>query len=116
MINLNAGVVLTGDDNYRNIPLSDVALYGHVMLGWSVSDSINLKVQLQGHSSYYEDSRLLILGNTYFLSLGGTIKINKRHHLDIAISEDIKVDASPDSSLLINWRYFPGVNAASDFQ
>lgn len=107
LVNLNAGAVFPGDDDYKNMPLSDYALYGHVMLGWLVSDSINLKLQLQGHSSYYEDSRLLILGSTYFLSFGGTIKINPYHHLDIAVSEDIKVDASPDTSLIINWRYFP---------
>lgn len=107
LINANTGVVILGDDNYKNIPLSEYALYGHVMLGWLVSDSINLKLQLQGHTSYYDRSQLIILGDTYLLNFGGTIKINQYHQLDIAISEDIKVDSSPDTSLIINWRYFP---------
>lgn len=78
------------------------------MLGWLVSDSINLKLQLQGHTSYYEDSQLQILGDTYFLTFGGSIKINQCNQLDIAMSEDINVGASPDVSLLINWRSYGG--------
>jgi len=107
LINLNAGTVILGKDNYQNIPLSDHAVYGHIMLGWLVTNNINLKVQLQGHTSYYEKSQLKILGNTYFLTFGGSIKINQCQQLDIAVSEDIKVDASPDASFLISWRHYP---------
>lgn len=107
-LNINTGGVILGTDNYQNIPLSDYAIYGHIMLGWSPIDLINLKVQLQGHTSYYEQSRLKILGSAYFLSFGGTIKINRCQQLDIAMNEDVKVDASPDASLLITWRNTSG--------
>ena len=110
LVNLNVGAVVLGDDDYKNIPLSDHALYGHIMFGWLLTDSINLKVQLQGHTSYYDDSRLKILGDTYLLSFGGSIKINQCNQLDLAISEDIRMRASPDVSLIINWRYFPASN------
>ncbi len=106
VINMNAGAVVLGADDYKNIPLSDYALYGNVMLGWSLSDNINLKLQLQGHTSYYDNSQLTILGDTYFLTFGGTISINQCNQLDIAMSEDIKVDASPDASLIISWRSY----------
>jgi hypothetical protein len=105
-INVNTGAVILGTDNYKNIPLSDYALYGHAMLGWSVSDNIDLKLQLQGHTSYYDQSQLAVLGDTYFLTFGGTITINQCNQLDIAMSEDIKVDASPDTSLIISWRSY----------
>ncbi|MCG6937807.1 MAG: DUF3187 family protein [Gammaproteobacteria bacterium] len=105
LINMNAGAVILGDDNYKNIPLSDYALYGHIMLGWLVNDTINLKLQLQGHSSYYDQSQLKILGDTYFLVFGGTIVLSQCSQLDIAMSEDIDVGASPDASLLISWRH-----------
>lgn len=107
LLNLNAGAVFPGTDNYQGIPLSDQALYGHAMLGWLVSENINLKIQLQGHTSYYDQSQLTILGDTYFLTFGGTININRCNQLDIAFSEDIKVDASPDASLVISWRNTP---------
>ncbi|GMR00941.1 MAG: DUF3187 family protein [Gammaproteobacteria bacterium] len=106
VMNLNTGAVILGTGNYKNIPLSDYAIYGHVMLGWLVTDNINLKLQLQGHTSYYEQSQLRILGNTYFLTFGGTITIDQCNQLDLAFSEDIKVDASPDASLIISWRSY----------
>ncbi len=104
LLNFNTGVVVLGKDNYQDIPLSDYAVYGHAMLGWRLTDSINLKAQLQGHTSYYDESQLNILGSTYLLTFGGTVKINNCHQLDIAVSEDVKIDASPDASFLINWR------------
>ena len=107
IMNLNAGLVVLGKDNYQNMPLSDTAVYGHLMLGWLVMDKLSLKVQLQGHTSYYDQSQLTLLGDSYFLSFGTSIKINQCQQLDIAFSEDIKVNASPDASLLINWRSYP---------
>ncbi len=106
LINLNAGSVVLGSDSYRDIPLSEFVFYGHVTLGWLVTDNIDLKLQLQGHTSYYDQSQLKILDDTYFLTFGGSIKINQCNQLDIAMSEDIKIDASPDASLLISWRSF----------
>jgi hypothetical protein len=105
LINLNAGAVVLGSEHYKNITLSEHALYGHAMLGWLVNDEFNLKLQLQGHTSYYDDSQLEILGDTYLLIFGGTITFNQCNQLDIAMSEDIKVGATPDASLLISWRH-----------
>ena len=76
------------------------------MIGWLVTDNINLKLQLQGHTSYYDQSQLTILGNTHFLTFGGTITINQCNQLDFAVSEDIKVNASPDASFLVSWRSY----------
>jgi hypothetical protein len=104
LLNINAGTTILGSNTYKDITLSDYTVYGHVMLGWIVTDSISLKVQLQGHSSYYDDSQLRILGSTHLLTFGGTIKINHCHYFDIAMTEDIKLGASPDASLLLSWR------------
>jgi hypothetical protein len=104
LLNLNAGAVIPGKSNYQDIPLADYALYGHIMLGWLVTDNINLKVQLQGHTSYYDQSQLNILDDTYFLTFGGSVKINSCQWLALAVNEDIKVDSSPDASFLLSWR------------
>jgi len=106
-LNINAGTTILGTDEYQDMPLSDYAVHGHVMLGWILTESISLKVQLQGHSRYYDDSQLRILGSTHLLTFGGTIKINNCHYFDIAMSEDIKLGASPDASLLFSWRSLP---------
>lgn len=104
LLNLNAGVTLPGPNDFQNIPLSDYAVYGHAMLGWLVTDTINLKVQLQGHTSYFDNSHLKILGSTYLITFGGTIRINNCDYFDIAMSEDIKTGGSPDAALLFGWR------------
>ena len=107
-LNLNAGAVFLGQDSFNDIPLADYTVYGHAMLNWLLIDGFSLKLQLQGHSSYYDESQLDILGDTAFLTFGGTIEINQCQQLDIAMSEDIIVDASPDASLIISWHHFPG--------
>ena len=106
LINTNAGLVIPGQNDYQGMKLADTVWYGHIMLGWLFNDTLHFKLQLQGHTSYYPDSRTKILGDTYFLAFGGSINLNRCHKLDIAVSEDIKVDASPDISLLLNWRYY----------
>ncbi len=111
LINANSGVVILGKNTFQNMPLSDHALYGHIMFGWRASNNIDLKIQLQGHTSYYHQSRLTILGDSYFLAFGGSIKINQCNQLDVAMNQNISVDASPDVSLLIGWRsYTSGCN------
>ena len=106
--NLNAGAVILGQDEFNNIPLSDYTVYGHAMLNWRLIERFSLKLQLQGHSSYYDESQLKILGDTAILTFGGTIMINQCQQLDIAMNEDIIIDASPDASLIISWHHFPG--------
>jgi hypothetical protein len=108
LININTGIVIPGSNKYKNMPIANSVAYGHLMLGWLASDSISLKLQLQGHTSYYKKSDLKILGDTYMLTFGTSIKLNQCNQLDIAMSEDIKVNATPDVSLLINWRSYSG--------
>jgi hypothetical protein len=108
LININSGTVILGQSKYQGIPLSDHVYYGHIMLGWLATEYLDFKIQLQGHTSYYEKSQLRATGSTYFATFGASFKVNQCNQLDIAISEDIKVDASPDASLLINWRNTSG--------
>lgn len=102
-INLNTGLVVTGGDDYKGMSLNDSALFGSAMINWRAWNPVSVKVQLQAHSSYYRDSNLRILGDAYILNFGGTVYLDCSI-VDIAFSEDIKVDASPDASLLVSWR------------
>ena len=101
-LNLNTGLVFTGGDDYKGMSLNDTALFGSAMINWRAWNPVSVKVQLQAHSSYYRDSNLRILSDAYILNFGGTIYLDCST-LDIAFSEDIKVDASPDASFLISW-------------
>ena len=107
-LNLNAGTVVLGQDYFNDIAVSDFTLYGYAMLNWLLTEGLSLKLQLEAHSSYYDNSELKILGDTALLTFGGTIDINQCQHIDIAMTEDIIIDASPDASLIISWHHFPG--------
>jgi hypothetical protein len=102
LLNVNSGLVLPGTDEYNGMAISDYALFGSLMLNWNARESLGIKLQLQGHTSYYDNSRLKILGDTYLLTFGSSIRFDCAT-LDIAMSEDVLVDASPDTSLIISW-------------
>ncbi len=111
--NTNSGFVLpaiivTNGKTANNTGLSRQVLFGHVMLAWQALDWLDIKLQLEGHTSYYPDSGLRLLGSTYITTFGGTVHINQCNNIDIGVSEDIKVTASPDVSFLVTWRYMDG--------
>ncbi len=111
--NTNTGFVLpaiivTNSKTANNTGLSRQVLFGHVMLAWQALDGLDIKLQLEGHTSYYPDSGLRLLGSTYITTFGGTVHINQCNDIDIGVSEDVKVTASPDVSFLFSWRYRNG--------
>jgi len=113
LLNTNAGIVLpavivTGSRSANNSHISTYAGFAYVMVGWQPMNNLDLKVQLETHSSYYKNSTLRILGNTYLATFGGSVQINQCNSMDLAVTEDIKVDASPDVSFLLSWRYSGG--------
>lgn len=78
--------------------------FGTVGLGWQPLSRLALKLQLDGHTGFY-DSELTQLGHfATQLLLGGTVGITDNLLLDIAVSEDISVDASPDVTFNVSLR------------
>lgn len=110
-LNTNVGLVLpavyvTGHESPYNTDLEQQVFFGHIMLAWQAMDWLDLKIQLQGHTAYYNNSNLRLLGSTYLATFGGSLHLNSCNSLDIGVSEDIKVEASPDVSFLFSWRHF----------
>jgi len=108
--NTNAGLVLPavipdGSKSALNSDLSTYVAFGYLTLAWQPLDKLDIKAQLEAHSSYYKHSELRILGSTYLATFGGSVHINPCNSIDLAFSEDIKVEASPDISFLLSWRY-----------
>lgn len=74
--------------------------FGSVGGGWSPRDFIAFKVQFSGHSAFYKESDLKELTSPAMqLLFGGTLAFTPSTTLDIALSEDIIVGASPDVAL-----------------
>ncbi|MBJ6749430.1 DUF3187 family protein [Geomonas anaerohicana] len=78
----------------------NLAGFGTLGLGWSPADSFALKAQLSGHSAFFRDSAFSELSSGAMqVIFGGTVAFSPRTTLDIALSEDVTVGASPDVAL-----------------
>jgi len=76
-----------------------VAAFWNGGLGWAPTDWIGFKLQFSGNTPCYQDSSLRPLSLTAWqLTFGGTLAFGERTTLDIGISEDLQVDASPDAT------------------
>jgi hypothetical protein len=90
------GLVMTDGDVLRDQQRNLVG-FGSLGVGWSPLEWLALKVQADGHTSFYNGSDLVqVNGGSVQLTTGGTIGFTKDTFLDVGISEDVVVDASPD--------------------
>jgi len=102
------GILHTGSGDILNDIKEDLIPYGHTTLAWAVSDTINLKLQLNGHGSMYDSSLGVLNDNSVELIMGGTVRMGTNWKLDISMSEDILGDSAPDFTMLMGLRYQPG--------
>jgi hypothetical protein len=71
--------------------------FGVLGLGWSPARWITLKIQANGHTSFYKNSELEELnGNSVQLTIGGTLAFSKNIALDLGLTEDLLIRTSPD--------------------
>lgn len=71
--------------------------FGVLVLGFSPSKWIDLKIQTNAHTSFYSDSDLKqINAPSAQLTMGGALHFSSKTSLDIGVTEDIVVGASPD--------------------
>jgi uncharacterized protein DUF3187 len=71
--------------------------FGTLGCGWSPADWIAFKVQTSGHTPFYDRSDLAPLNTPAVqLIIGGTLGVAAGTTLDIGVSEDLVVGASPD--------------------
>jgi hypothetical protein len=102
-VDANAGVVLPGNSVIASAQTHDAVAFGHAGLRWTIHPVVDLKFQLAAHSAYYKDTSMKMLGRSYILVFGGTVRLGRCSALDIGVSEDIKVGAAPDVSFLASW-------------
>lgn len=99
----NIGLLLPGEAFSASMQTESQVWFGHMGISRSVIPELDLQLQLNGHTRMYKDTGLRLLGSTYELIVGGTLHVDRYSDINVAISEDIKVGASPDISLLISW-------------
>ena len=71
--------------------------FGGLALAYEAAGWLDLKAQVNAHSSFYSGSQLKqVNAASGQLTLGGEFRLSRRTSLDFGVSEDIVVDASPD--------------------
>lgn len=92
----NAGLLyLSKGDVLSNMQKSLVG-FGSTGLIWDEYDLIDLKAQLDFHSSVYDSGLDQLGSNTIQLTVGGSIHFNPTTRLDIGVGENLLTDTTPD--------------------
>lgn len=65
-------------------------------VGFDLTPRLELKLQLDAHDAAYDGTTLDFLGDTAFLTLGGSYRFDSGWQLDAGVSEDVVVNGSPD--------------------
>lgn len=100
----SAGILRLGSGEVLEPIRRDYVAIGSLGLGRSVTERIALKLQLDGHSSFY-DSDLAVLGsNTVQLTVGGEIALPGGGTLDLGLAENLFTDTTPDLVFHLAWR------------
>lgn len=75
----------------------NLVVFGCVGVGWRPLQWLTLKVQFDGHTSFYRGSDLSELGSDSVQAvMGGTLYFSERTALDIGVVEDLIIKTSPD--------------------
>jgi hypothetical protein len=100
---LNAGLLVLGDsDHFTQIQRRTVG-FGSTGILWDANGSLDLKVQLDGHTSVYKSDLDQLGHDTIQLTVGGTAHFSSGARLDFGVGENLFIDATPD--LHINVAY-----------
>ena len=84
----------------------DWAAFGILGCGWQPRPRLGFKVQLDAHTSLYESSLGKLGGSSIQASLGGWWQWEPGRILEVAVSEDIVVKASPDIAIQVGLSWF----------
>ena len=82
--------------------------FGSVGIGWMPLSWIDVKLQLDGHTSFYNNSDLIQINSSSLqLGIGGSLHFSERVRLDLAVIEDIVVGSAPDVVFhsALSWRF-----------
>ena len=102
-VDTNIGILFPGEKRIATLPVESQVYFAYAGIQWQAHEVFDLRFQLNGHSRFYSDSQLLLLGSAYSMVLGVRIHTSECSDLDLAFSEDIKVGATPDVSFLLSW-------------
>jgi hypothetical protein len=99
-----AGLLLKDEADLLQDLQRDVVYFGSLGVGWWPMTWLDLKVQLDAHSSHYDSGLDQLGGAAIMLTVGGSIhQDGDSQYVDVSISENLTTDSIPD--FVINLAY-----------
>lgn len=92
----NAGLLYLGKGEVLTNRQNRLVGFGSTGLIWDKHHLIDLKTQLDFHSSIYDSGLDQLGSNTIQLTVGGSIHFNPTSRLDIGVGENLFTDTTPD--------------------
>jgi hypothetical protein len=104
VLTANLGMVYMGNAEVLLAEQRHFAGYGGISLDWLALNWLELKLQLDMHSAFYQ-SDLAQLGSSMQLLAGGTIHLPGEVLLDLGMSQQMTTDATPDVGFYLMARH-----------
>jgi len=104
----SAGVLWVGKGDILEDQQRRWVGFGSIGIGWMPLTWLDFKLQLDGHTSFYQNSDLIPIDSSSLqLGIGGSLHFSERVSLDLAVVEDIIVGSAPDVVFhsALNWRF-----------
>jgi hypothetical protein len=101
-VEARVGVVRPGSAAPLPLPPSDWVAFGSLGTTWEASPALAVRLQLDAHDGMVEDTALRFLGEVLQLSVGAQLRSAGGWRWEIALTEDLRVDASPDFALQLS--------------
>lgn len=103
----SGGLLFVGDGDVLPRQQRNLVTFGTLGIGWRPGAWFLFQLQLDAHTSFYDDSRLKQIDATAAqLTMGGALRLGERTRLDIGVSEDVAVDTAPDVNFHFNLRSY----------
>ncbi len=92
----NAGLIYLGKGDVLSNMQNSLVGFGSTGLIWDKHHLIDLKTQLDFHSSIYDSGLDQLGSNTVQLTVGGSIHFSPTTRLDLGVGENLLTDTTPD--------------------
>ncbi len=104
----SGGVLWLGKGEILEDQQRDWVGFGSIGVGWQPLSWVDFKLQLDGHTSFYDNSNLTQINSSSLqLGIGGTLHFSEQVSLDLAVIEDVVVSTAADVVFhsALNWRF-----------
>jgi hypothetical protein len=103
-----AGLLVKGEADLLQELQRDRVYFATLGVGWRRSEWLDLKAQVDAHSSHYDSDLAQLGGPALMLTVGGSIYSDGRaRRIDISIGENLTTDSVPDFMINLSyvWRF-----------